>query len=181
MGSRIASPLQDCDHQLDLRRLSQGRINDQDNGKSGLKRNGWKRKLLRMPRARREAARKSSLKRSPLKRESKGRKAELAKYRKLSANFLAQPENFWCICCTLRREKLGENICRNYSTEIHHFALRNGRLLCYVPYFRAFCFGCRDWPHLHPKVARSIGLLAPPNLCGIFPKEGLHNGNSSRQ
>jgi hypothetical protein len=144
---------------------------EHENNRDGLKRKAcWKRKLLRVPKEKRETVRQQSLRRLPLKRESKGRKAKLAKYRKLSAIFLAQPENFWCICCTLRREKLGENIYRNYSTEIHHYALRNGRLLCYVPYFRAFCFSCREWPHAHPKLARSIGLLAPPHLCGVYPE-----------
>lgn len=112
------------------------------------------------------------LKRTPLRRVSKGLAAEQRKYRKIEAKFLAQPENKWCICCTIRREKLGENILRNQATEIHHWAGRIGRLLCYVPYFRAFCFRCRSWPHDHPKLARELGLLAPARLWNVFPGNG---------
>ena len=112
------------------------------------------------------------LKRVPIKRESKGHKAEVRKYRKVSAEFLARPENAWCICCTLRRERLGENILRNQSVEIHHWAGRIGRLLCYVPYFRAFCNACRRWPHEHPSLARELNLLAPPKLWNHFPGNG---------
>lgn len=114
---------------------------------------------------------KSLLKRTRLKRMSKGLKAVTAKYRKLENHFLAQPENKWCEICTRRREA-GENICRNQSTEVHHYAGRIGRLLCYVPYFIASCFWCRDWPHKHPKKARELRLLAPPKLWNVFPRNG---------
>lgn len=118
---------------------------------------------------RRRLKRTFSLKRSPIRKVSKGLKAEQAKYRKLAAVFLAQPENMWCICCTLRREKLGENILRNQATEIHHWAGRIGRLLCYVPFFRAFCRDCRTWPHAHPSKARDLNLLAPAHRWNVFP------------
>jgi hypothetical protein len=118
----------------------------------------------------------NGFRRTRLKKMSKGHRAELAKYRKIEAKFLAQPENKWCICCTIRREKLGENILRNQSCEVHHWAGRIGRLLCYVPYFRAFCFRCRSFPHDHPKLAREFGLLAPANLWNCFPGNGT-NGN----
>lgn len=106
----------------------------------------------------------------PLRSASKGLKAEQAKYRKVSAIFLSKPENFLCHICKVRREH-GENILINGSTEIHHYALRAGKLLCYVPYFMASCFRCREFPHQNKKRARELGLLAPAHLCGIYPGE----------
>lgn len=107
--------------------------------------------------------------RHPPKRASKGLKAEQAKYKKLHADFLSRPENTWCVCCTIRREQLGENIVRNQSVEIHHVRGRIGRLLCWVPGFRAFCNACRHWPHEHPIKARELNLLAPAHLWNVFP------------
>lgn len=134
-----------------------------------LKLGGYKRSLLALPPQKREKARQLGLRRTPLAKMSKGLKAETAKYRKLSAEFLARPENTWCLCCTLRRETLGGNILRNQSCEIHHWAGRIGRLLCYVPYFRAFCYRCRTFPHSNPKLARELNLLAPAHLWNVFP------------
>lgn len=111
------------------------------------------------------------LTRSPLRRQGKALKANLARYRKLVAVFLAQPENQWCICCTLRREKLCENIVCNQSVEVHHFAGRIGRLLCYVPYFRPFCNACRLWPHEHPATARELNLLVSAKLWNCYPEK----------
>lgn len=108
----------------------------------------------------------------PLRKQSKGLRTATAKYRKLETAFLSLPENKWCICCTIRRETLGENILRNQATEVHHWAGRIGRLLCYVPYFRAFCYFCRLWPHQHPRLARELGLLAPAKLWNVFPVDG---------
>lgn len=142
MGSRVRSPLADGESML-VERIPRPVLRDSFYYRRGLKR-------------------------APLKRESKSHKAELAKYRKLAAVFLAQPENSWCICCTVRREH-GENIVRNPAVEIHHFAGRIGRLLCYVPYFRAFCNACRTWPHEHPSLARELNLLVPASLWNCFP------------
>lgn len=111
------------------------------------------------------------LKRRPLRRVSKSLKAEQAKYRRVSAIFLSLPENKWCICCTLRREKLAENILRNQAVEIHHWAGRIGRLLCYIKYFRAFCNACRRWPHDNPEKARTLNLLAPAPQWNVFPEK----------
>lgn len=174
MASRVASPLADGESMLVPRRLPKVRvpfdlrINGRLNSNVSL-RDSWKHKLLAMPPALREQVRQTSLKRSSIEKVSKGLKAEKAKYRKLSAVFLARPENTWCICCTLRRERLGENILRNQATEIHHWAGRIGRLLCYVPFFRAFCNACRSWPHDHPSKARKLNLLAPAQLWNVFP------------
>lgn len=110
------------------------------------------------------------LKKTRLKSASKGLKAEQAKYRRLSATFLARPENKWCVCCDLRREA-GEDILRNQATEVHHHRGRIGKLLCWLPGFRAFCFFCRTWPHDHPALARKLNLLAPPSLWNIYPGE----------
>lgn len=143
MGSRIRSPLPESDHQL----LSRDLQSEPDSSCNYRQRP----KLSRPHGALKRHVR---LKRSPLKSASKGLKAEQLKYRKLSAAFLALPENKWCLCCIVRREGLGENIIRNQSSEVHHWAGRIGRLLCYVPFFRAFCNACRTWPHVHPSKAR---------------------------
>lgn len=123
-----------------------------------------KRKLLSLPPEKRQ----KSVTRTPLKKASKALKAEQRKYRKLSAIFLSQPENFLCWICKVRREH-GENILINGATEIHHWALRAWKLLCYVPYFRASCFRCREFPHKNKKLARELGVLAPLHMCGIYP------------
>lgn len=102
---------------------------------------------------------------------SKGLKAELAKYWKLSSAFLALPENKFCIICVVRREH-GENILVNLATEIHHWAGRIKRLLCHVPFFRASCRSCRDWPHDNKVKARAWGLLAPATQWNVFPVNG---------
>lgn len=162
MGSRVRSSLDPCDNFL--RERSEEPKPKFGQRKTSL-RDSWKRKLLSMPPEKREKS-----KRYPhIKSESKRLKDERAKYRKVSAVFLARPENKWCICCTLRREVLQENITRNQATVIHHWAGRIGRLLCYVPYFKAFCSGCPPWPHEHPKEARELNLLAPAHLWEVFP------------
>lgn len=150
MASIIRPSMPECGHQL-VQKLERG--SDKDRPRYNRLRAGTKR-----------------LKRTPLKRMSKGLKAETLKYHKVSTEFLLRPENKWCICCTLRREKLGENILQNPATEIHHWAGRIKRLLCYVPYFRPFCFWCRLWPHEHPEQARKLNLLAPSNLWNVFLK-----------
>lgn len=176
MGTRVRSTLLEGKHQLLPRGLPEPGDVSFHRRNGGLTRccslrDSWKRRLLALPPQKREAARRQSLKRSPLKRQSKGLKAEQAKYRKLAAVFLARPENAWCLCCTLRRERLGENILRNQSVEIHHWAGRIGRLLCYVPYFRAFCNACRTFPHEHPSLARELNLLAPAHLWNHYPSD----------
>lgn len=130
-------------------------------------RDSYKRKLLALPPEKRQKARQ----RVRLKRASKGLKAEQAKYRRLSAKFLAMPENKWCEICE-RRRGAGENIVRHDATETHHYAGRIGRLLCYVPYFIASCWHCRLWPHQNPKRARELRLLAPSSQWNQFPVDG---------
>lgn len=152
MASRVRSPLDETDHFL-VQRL-EGSERDRPLY-DRLRRNG--RGSQRLNRRQRIAS------------ASKGLKVEQAKYRKLAAVFLSQPENKWCVCCTLRREVLGENILRNQSAEIHHWAGRIKRLLCYVPYFRAFCYHCREWPHQNPEKARELNILAPAHLWEVYP------------
>lgn len=113
----------------------------------------------------------TQLKRTPLKKIAKSQRKRLRKYYPLAKEFLSRPENKFCLICTVRREH-GENILINLATEIHHWAGRIGKLLCYVPYFRPSCFSCRLWPHDHPKLAREYGLLAPAPLWGVFPVAG---------
>lgn len=171
MASRIRSSLLDGDHQLLPRHLSSRFDNDQDS-RNGLKRNGrWRRKLLRMPRARREAARKQSLKRSPLPRESKGRKAEVAKYNASAAAFFAEPGNDICLICIKLRED-GDDILLQRATERHHTHGRIGRLLNYRPWQIPSCYRHRTWPHEHPARARRLGLLCAPALWNCFPRNG---------
>lgn len=107
----------------------------------------------------------------PLKKLGRAKRRALAVYLALKEDFLALPENKWCLICIVRREH-GENILINLATEIHHFFGRIGRLLCYVPGFRPSCFTCRSWPHDHPKEAREWGLLAPAPLWNRFPGNG---------
>lgn len=172
--SRIASTLADGDSMLLPERVSRPKFGDSPDYQRGLKRtslrDSWKRKFLAMPKALREKARQSSLKRSPLKRASKGLKAEQSKYWKLSAAFLARPANKFCIICVVRREH-GENILVNLATEIHHWAGRIKRLLCYIPFFKPSCRSCRDWPHDNKVKAREWGLLAPITQWNVCPDD----------
>lgn len=168
MASRIRSPLLDGEHQLDRERVSRAELRDSRDYWNGLRRTGFKRKLLASSPQKREKQRQNTLQRSSLKRASKGLKAEQAKYFKLSAAFLARPENRFCIICIVRREH-GENILINFATEVHHWAGRIGRLLCYVPFFRPSCRHCRDWPHENKTKARLWGLLAPITKWNVFP------------
>jgi hypothetical protein len=108
-----------------------------------------------------------------LKKVSQGRRTRLTAYYALAGAFLRQPQNKYCLICTVRREH-GENILIGSATEVHHWAGRIGRLLCYVPYFRPSCFGCRSFPHDHPKEAREWGLLAPAPQWNRFPGNGTH-------
>lgn len=149
MGSRVRSSLGECEHflKLDPPEYRTGQQNR-------LRRNGrWKNRNRSISHA------------------SKGLKAERAKYQKLSYVFLHQLENKWCVCCTLRQTVLGEDILINYSSEVHHWAGRIKKLLCYVPYFRAFCYHCREWPHLNKIKARELGLLAPAHLWEVYPSD----------
>jgi hypothetical protein len=116
--------------------------------------------------------RNGSIKRvKPLKKVSRSQRHRLAAYMALAEAFLKQPENKHCLICIVRREH-GENILINLATEVHHWAGRIGRLLCYVPYFRPSCYRCRTFPHDHPKEARDWGLLAPANQWNVFPGDG---------
>lgn len=154
MGSRISSPLAEGESQF----------------RPLVERQERSAKTSR-PQNYRFGRRQSGLRRTKIKRVSKGLKAEQAKYFKLSAAFLAQPENRFCIICIVRREH-GENILINFATEVHHFAGRIKRLLCYVPYFKPSCRHCRDWPHENKSKARLWGLLAPITKWNVFPSSG---------
>lgn len=166
MASRIASPLDESEHQLLSRPVSGKRY------RASHDRFGLNRRLSAIPPSKRQKTVNGNSHR-PLRRVSKGLKAEQAKYRKVSAIFLALPENKWCICCTLRREKLSENILRNQAVEIHHWAGRIGRLLCFVPFFRAFCNACRRWPHDNPEKARTPEPPRPGPAVECFSRKVL--------
>lgn len=113
--------------------------------------------------------RKAGLRKTPLRKVSRSLARRLREYFKLTAAFLARPENTWCWICDVRREH-GENICRNQSTEVHHHRGRAGRLLTWIPGFRASCRGCREWPHQNQKIAREWGVLAPAAQFNVFPE-----------
>lgn len=104
---------------------------------------------------------------------SKSLKAEQAKYAKLSKEFLARPENRFCVICIARRDELGEKILLNPASEIHHYAGRIGRLLCYIPFWKPSCLRCRPWPHDNKALARSVGMLCPSHEYNVFPGEKL--------
>ncbi len=106
----------------------------------------------------------------PMKKIARSRRRAMSEYFALSTKFLLRPENALCLICKVRREH-GENILIQAATEVHHFAGRIGRLLCYVPFFRPSCRGCREWPHQHPVKAREWGLLALPAQWNVFPKD----------
>jgi hypothetical protein len=108
-----------------------------------------------------------------IKKVSRARRTSLARYMALAEAFLSLPENRLCIICQTRREH-GEDILINFATEVHYWAGRVGRLLCYVPYFRPSCFRCRSFPHDHPKEAREWGLIAPAPLWNVFPIDGTN-------
>lgn len=108
--------------------------------------------------------------RKPLKKVSRSKRKALSQYYPLNDEFLARPENKFCLICIVRREH-GENILIQLATEVHHWGSRNGRLLCYVPWFRPSCRSCREWPHAHPKQAREMGLLAPASIWGVYPED----------
>jgi hypothetical protein len=110
-------------------------------------------------------------KRKPLKKVARSQRQRLTKYFALSTAFLLKPENKLCVICQTRREH-GEDILINNAVEVHHFRGRIGRLLCWVPGFRASCFPCRSWPHDNPTKARAWGLLAPAALWNVYPGDG---------
>lgn len=116
-------------------------------------------------------ARGALIRKRPPKKISNAKQLANDRYYPLQREFLARPENQWCAICQARRDA-GENIQVNIATEVHHWAGRTGRLLCYVPYFRPSCFFCRTWPHDHKRRAREIGVLAPATLYDVFPAEG---------
>lgn len=149
MGSRIASSLADGDSMLVKERVSRPKLRRPFHYRNGLKR--------------------SPLKRSRIKRESKGHKAELAKYNESAASFFA--ENPDCLICIRLRED-GENIILRKATERHHIRGRIGRLLNWRPGWIPSCFHHRLWPHNHPTRARKLGLLAPIHLWEVFPVNG---------
>lgn len=106
----------------------------------------------------------------PIKKISKSLRNRQRTYFELQHEFLMREENANCCICIARRER-GENIPLRAAVEVHHWAGRTGRLLCYVPYFRASCFSCRSFPHDHPTLAREMGILAPAALWNVFPPE----------
>lgn len=151
MASRVASPLADGCAQFREERVSRPKLLRSFNYRFGTKR--------------------QPLKRTAIKRESKGHKAEIAKYNASAASFFSEPGNSDCRICVRLREA-GENIILRKATERHHFRGRTGRLLNWRPGWIPSCFHHRLWPHQHPTRARQLGLLAPAHLYDVFPDDG---------
>lgn len=104
----------------------------------------------------------------PLKKVSKSYRNRLRVYYPLSQEFLVA--NPLCHICEAR-QRAGEDIQVNAATEIHHKRGRCGRLLTWVPGFVASCRACRDFPHLNPRKARDLGVLASATEWNVFPVE----------
>lgn len=99
-------------------------------------------------------------KRKPLKKVSRSQRERLKRYYTVRNEFLAQPENQNCRCCTLRRES-GENIQQQAATENHHSRGRGGSLLFDTRFFVPVCYDCsRNWIHQNPSKSREMGLLS---------------------
>lgn len=130
----------------------------------------------------------------PLAKRSKKMQRQQAEYGPTQKAFLALPENRLCLLCVCRSvnvpledikegiQRLGgdgierwlrritPNVELRPATEVHHWAGRIGRLLCYTPFFIPSCYGCRLWPHAQTKEARRLGLLAPAEKFNVFPE-----------
>lgn len=156
--------------------------------KTPLKRTAWLRS--KSPRNPVFSPSKSTKPRNGLRKVSKKLAQQQRKYYPISRDFLRQPENRYCQICLCRSleghldqiklicqkaEEDGDYIFQasgavlRRATEVHHYAGRIGRLLCYTPYFVASCRGCRDWPHDNRREAANLGLVAPPQLWNVFP------------
>lgn len=94
--------------------------------------------------------------RKPLRKVSKKQENRLARYYPLRAQFLSEPGNAERQIC-IRRQRAGENIRVNLSTEVHHFNGRAGKNL--FSGFIASCRPCRMWPHDNIAKAKALGLL----------------------
>ena len=81
-----------------------------------------------------------------IRRVSVKRKSETALYRLLRIEYLI--EHPFC-----------EGLCGKRSTEIHHRAGREGKLLNDKRHFAAVCRTLHDWIRDHPNQAREAGLL----------------------
>lgn len=146
---RVISPLAPGAHMLDRERVSRPKLRHSPNY--------WHR-----------LNRKIGLKRTPLKKESKGHKAELAKYNASAPAFFAEPGNDVCHICLRLRED-GDDILLRPATERHHKFGRIGRLLNWRPGWIPSCRPHRSWPHEHPARARRLGLLCEAKDWCVFP------------
>lgn len=83
------------------------------------------------------------------------KKARLALYKTVAANFKAA--NPKCFCC-------GPIFSRpaRATSDVHHTRGRLGPLLIDVRFFVAACRECHNWIGDHPEGARAIGLLCQP-------------------
>lgn len=82
---------------------------------------------------------------------SKSRAPQLARYRKLRADFLEESK---CKACfkIWKREPIP-------ATQVHHTRGRVGRLLCEAQYWLAVCHECHEWITNHTAKARELGLV----------------------
>lgn len=99
--------------------------------------------------------------RKPLKKVSRSQRGRMERYFPIRTAWLDRPENAVCAICLC----LGLEPAR--ATEVHHARGRNGPLLFDTRFFIPSCRAHREWPHLHPREARTLGLLAGPVEWGV--------------
>lgn len=97
-----------------------------------------------------------------LAQASRKRTKQLRQYYAQRREFLSRPENQWCpvAAAGLVLGELGAPKLRIRTTDVHHIAGREGKLLCDESKWLAVSRGGHDWIHAHPNAARLRGWLA---------------------
>lgn len=96
-----------------------------------------------------------------IRKVSPKRAKQNAEYEKLKRAWRKNPQNQICSV-----PGCGRMADRNP----HHSLGRGGRLLCFVPAWRAICLSCHRRVSAEPLWARGIGLLAPFGQWNLYPK-----------
>lgn len=116
--------------------------------------------------ARRKPKSGSSYRKAPVKRETASHRAARAAYLKRRVEWLAEPEQTWCLCCLNRNGHLRR------ATEVHHKHGRGNQseLLMVEDLWLPVCADCHDWIHRRePEAARRLRLLAPRGQWNKMP------------
>src|SRR5688572_32678371 len=85
-------------------------------------------------------------------------------YNAAARDWLALPENRWCIACVLRQLPW-----RRCALEVHHKFGRRGALLMWQPGWQAVCAECHRFIHRNICEARWLGLYAPKGQWNKMP------------